>query len=126
MANIVGKDPITPAPGDPNVIVLKQFEDTNRRILRDPRPSSSPTLSKIKLEDDEIPIKQDLETSLIEMAAAGGPDFKYLVQFRKVVWKQLAHAELEKTEEILAEISSAEILEHHAMYFPPVSMVSPR
>lgn len=124
LASSVGKDSIAPVPGDPNLVVLKQFEDTNRRTWKDIRQSSSPTVSKIKLEDDEEIDALQPEISLMQRAAAGGPDLKYLEQFRHVVWKQLISTELEKREDIPLETSSVQVLEHLANHFPPVCVAS--
>jgi hypothetical protein len=118
LASSLGKDPISSVPGDPNIVVLKQFEDTNRRTLKDLRSPNSSSQTRIKIEDDEVFIKPDPDASLMHQAAEGGYNSKYLHQFRNVVWRQLVQAELESNES--SEPSSADVLEHVATYFPPV------
>jgi len=120
LASSLGKEPISSVPGDPNIVVLKQFEDTNRRTLKDLRSPNSSSQTRIKIEDDEVSIKPDPDTSLMHQAAEGGHDSKYLHQFRNVVWRQLVQAELESNES--SEPSSADVLEHVATYFPPVRL----
>jgi hypothetical protein len=119
LASSLGRESAAPIPGDPNVVVLRQFEDTNRRTLKDLRSPSSPTLTRIKTEDLDAYIKPDPDASLMHLAVEGGGDFKYLQQFRSVVWKQLVQVELEGNGSGM-EISSADVLEHVATSFPPL------
>ena len=129
LASSIGREPPLVTPGDPNIIVLRQFEDISRRVGKDARTETSPTMSKIKLEDSDNDGGDEHQPEpsrslLMQDAIAGGPNSRYLVQFREVVWKQLAQAELEKHPDLPIGTSSLEVLEHHAMYFAPVSASS--
>jgi hypothetical protein len=57
------QEPISSVPGDPNIVVLRQFEDINRRTLKD-------LCSLNSFEDDEVSIKPDPDTSLMHHAAS--------------------------------------------------------
>ena len=122
LASSASKEPPLSVSGDPNIVILKQFEDADRRV-KDSRLSTSPTLTKFKLEDDDKDmdlLDGDLSTSLMQTALAGGENFKYLEQFRNVVWKQLVQPELEEGSNLPIGTSSVEIIERHANYFSPV------
>ena len=126
LASSASKDPPTSVSGDPNIVILKQFEDTDRRV-KDCRLSTSPTLTtKFKLEDDDEDTDladAESSTSLMQTALAGGENFRYLEQFRNVVWKQLVQPELERESNLPIETSSVDIIERHASYFSPVCQV---
>jgi hypothetical protein len=91
--------------GDPNTVVLPRFEDVGKR--KDPKSPSSPVLRRIKTEDEEA-LESETETS----------DEKYLMHFRKTVWKQLVPVDLDQIDGV--ERSSCSIIETEAQYFAPV------
>jgi hypothetical protein len=102
----VKEELISSVPGDPNTVVLRQFE-------------GSFSQTRIKIEDDEVSTKPDPDASLMHQAAEGGHNWKYLLQFRNVVWRQLiVQAKLESGD----EPSSTDVLERVATYFPPVRL----
>lgn len=88
-----------PLSNDPNIIVLPRFEDVARRVTS--RDTVSPTISRIKTEDDTT-------------------DDRYMRQFKLKVWSQLVPADLGQIE---AEKSSANIFEHESRFFPPVGLI---
>ena len=111
---------IAPLLNDPNIIVLKQFEDSPRRPGKESHCSNFPGICKITNED-ETPSRPGAEPTSMRRIVHSGPDFKYLQQFRHVVWKQLVQAETEDTDAVPVVQSGADVLEHQAAYFPPVS-----
>lgn len=116
LTSSIGRDSsqaeVVPIPGDPNVVVLPRFEDVLRRTAsKDPKSPTSPTLTRIKSEDDDHEAINDKESA----------EERYLRQFRNVVWKQLVPAELDALDGM--ERSSSIVMESEASFFLPVSLL---
>lgn len=95
---------------DPNVVILRRFEDASRRSQRKDSPSPS---------TQTMPFRPTTQNpSSIQQAAEGGPDSNLLIYFRKHIWRQLAQIESAVPGQ---SQSGVEILEDAARYFPPVS-----
>ncbi|RMD44320.1 hypothetical protein DV735_g871, partial [Chaetothyriales sp. CBS 134920] len=96
---------------DPNTVVLSRFEDVPRRGAgREPKSPVS-LQSRIKVEErEEVMMDCENERAL--------QDDKYIRQFRRVVWKQLVPAEIDRADGM--DNSSAIIVESEAAFFPPL------
>ncbi|RMZ80596.1 hypothetical protein DV738_g2697, partial [Chaetothyriales sp. CBS 135597] len=97
---------------DPNTVVLTRFEDVPRRGAgREPKSPVS-LQSRIKVEErEEMLMDCETERALLQ-------DDKYIRQFRRVVWKQLVPAEIDRADGM--DNSSAIIVESEAAFFPPL------
>ena len=117
---------------DPDIVILRRFEDASRRATLQWKDSRSPTSPQIPTTLSEVsPLTMDGHTepdhtpSLMERAAEGGQDSNLLRHFRNHTWRQLAQVESEKNTAQAsnrATRSGVEVLEHAARFFPPVSV----
>jgi hypothetical protein len=113
LASSFGKDSSVegvPLYGDPNVVVLPRFEDVTRRAGKDPKSPTSPSLRRVKTEEEDSRPSSE--------AGQEATDEKYARQFRDVVWRQLVPAEIDMLDGM--ERSSALIVENEARFFSPV------
>lgn len=117
---------------DPDVVILRRFEDATRRAtsqLKDSRSTGSPLITRTSSEVSppklESHIDFDSASSFMQLAAEGGQDLNLLHHFRHHVWRHLAPVEHERTAQgsTFPENSGVEVLEHAAGLFPPVSLV---
>ncbi|KAI9789653.1 MAG: hypothetical protein M1835_001509 [Candelina submexicana] len=86
---------------DPNIVVLRKFEDSGRRLSSIPsqsqpkssKSSISPVISSAGVSRciDDLAVSDDLasDRSLIEIARQGGKDAKLLEHYRDFVWRQV-------------------------------------
>ena len=116
---------MTGSGGDPNVVILHQFEDTTRRTTALSKEPRSPTAqlqspSTAEQPDTEGHFAPDPANSLIFKAANGGADFGLLQQFRNVVWKQLTQIEAENPDVAQHEHVAVNVFERAAAFFPPL------
>lgn len=115
---------------DPNVVVLRRFEDATRRATlqwKDSRPPRSPrvTPSSSEVSAPTLDGQTDFDSkqSLMQRAAEGGQDSNLLQHFRDHIWRQLAQIEYGSTAQSSRHALNlgAEVLEDAARFFPPVS-----
>jgi hypothetical protein len=116
---------------DPNVVILRRFEDATRRSTSQWKDSRSPTSPRMTTgsSDASLPLVKghvdgDSTQSLMQRAAEGGQDSNLLKHFRSHIWRQLAQIEHERLPHAptRAPDSGVAVLEHAAQFFPPVSL----
>lgn len=119
---------------DPDVVILRRFEDATRRAVLQRKDSRSPTSPHLPttLSEASAPIpsgqvEPDKIRSLMQLAAEGGQDSNLLHHFRNHTWRQLAQVESENRAQSSnhATSSGVEVLEYAARSFPPVSVQTP-
>ena len=113
---------------DPNVVILRRFEDATRRATfqrKESRSSSSPRVPLVfpvgRAPTAECHDELDPTQSLMQRASDGGPDSNLLLYFRKRIWRQLAQIESGTQPSNRPNFPGIEVLEHAARFFPPVS-----
>lgn len=126
LANIMGKVLITPVPGDPDIVLLRQFDGSKQRLRKTASWSISPAMSKIKLEDFDLPEETEQEVSLTLQEVIVGNGEIYLQQFRDTVWKQLLQWEVEMMETIASPSLILGEIECAATNYPPASLCHSR
>lgn len=126
---------------DPNVVILKRFEDATRRSTSNGRSSRQSTASDTTSNHSPTPrststtphyappcIKFDDEyfPAIIEPCETHSHDNSLLENFRNVVWKQLIPVEYGGGHPTGVEMNGlgAEFFEHEAAHFPPVRQSS--
>jgi hypothetical protein len=119
---------------DPNVVILKRFEDATRRATlqwkdsrspSSPRPTNEPDVAMVDVHGTvDGSTDPDPSQSLMQRAAEGGQDANLLHHFRTHIWRQLAQIEHESMAQacLQGRNSGVEVLEHAARFFPPVSL----
>lgn len=114
---------------DPNIVILRRFEDASRRATLQWKDSRSPETSRLTTLSPEIHSRpaafhNDFNStqSLMQRAADGGGDSDLLHHFRNNVWLQLAQVDKDSMAQASGPAANfgMEILESAARFFPPV------
>lgn len=120
--------------GDPNIVVLRKFEESGRRLPSlpsQPQPKSSqssisPILSSasVSRRTDDLTVSDDPRSmrSLIEIARQGGKDAKLLDHYRSFVWRQVVQIHRPGVSRPFGAGVNADVdaFEEEAGTFPPV------
>lgn len=114
---------------DPNVVILRRFEDATRRAVLQRRDSRSPSSPRAAVPPPVSPViktesqvEEDSSISLMQQAAEGGLHSHLLLHFRKHIWRQLAQIESAAHPANRPALTGVEVLEDAARFFPPVSV----